>query len=305
MQKALLALGVVVALSGCGSAYRSQQIFSTDSDLTTIDTVACNKHMCGWNPVTWIEQIAFKTPVLQINPYLFKTADSGESLYQQAIKVETGCSASGPGKPVTLANAERARNELIGTALQLADASISEHLSDIKSTETNMNLLFGGATAALTGGASVAGAEGAKVLSAAATGTNAGRSIFNESTYRNALGETLTGSIETDRVLKRTEIINRLTTECTASYPVSVALADVQNYLNGGSFYHGLALIREAAEKANAKRRGEITLDDPLAKQMYDNQLKELQGQAKAIELKNAQTEAELAKLKPAPAANP
>jgi hypothetical protein len=163
----------------------------------------------------------------------------------------------------------------------LADSSISKHLASIKATENNVNLLLGAATAGLTGGATVASEAGAKALSAAATGTNASRGMFNETTYRNALTESLIGSVETDRENKKDKILNRLSNECIANYPVSVALADVQSYLNGGSFYHGLALIREAAELANTKRRGkDILLEDPLAKAMYNIQLSKLQIEA-------------------------
>lgn len=286
----LLILLISSFLTGCGSAYRPPDIF-TENDINTIETSIC-ANMCGYNPFTLVQRSFIGNPTAQINPYKFKI--NGElSLYAVALgPITTACTRKKSSKDASvtgeLGNREIARNELIGTAIRLADAAISTHLGSIKSTETNMNLFFGAATAGLTGGASVAGTEaGAKVLSAAATGTNAGRSIFNETTYRNALGETLTGSIETDRDVKRSELIDRLTSECVSSYPVGIALADVQKYLAGGSFYHGLALIREAAEQANSKRRGkDILLEDPITKQIYENKLLELKDQAADIQNK-------------------
>ena len=277
---------ITVILSGCATAYRPADIFTSDQT-TAIEETAC-PDCSNWNVFTRIQRVMFEEPIEQINPYQFEKG--GKNFYTLATTTTTDCNRNKDGdKSPTgkLGTAEIARNELIGTTIMLADSSISKHLASIKATETNMNLLLGAATAGLTGGATVASEAGAKALSAAATGTNASRGMFNETTYRNALSETLIGSVETDRELKREKILGRLANECIANYPVSVALADVQNYLNGGSFYHGLALIREAAELANTKRRKQdILLEDPLAKAMYNNLL--LKSQIEAAINQNA-----------------
>ncbi|MFZ2725159.1 MAG: hypothetical protein WAX77_02790 [Methylococcaceae bacterium] len=260
---------LVITLSGCGAAYRPADIFTSDNSDIIIQKNCPN--CAPWNLITQIERRVLEEPTSQINPYTFK------SLYPIATKPLSDCTRKKSDNGLVTGNlgvAETARNELIGTTIMLADSAISKHLAEIKSVETNTNLFLGAATAGLTGGATVAGEVGAKALSAAATGTNAARGMFNETTYRNALSETLIGSIETDRENKKQDILAKLNSQCVADYPVSIALADVQNYLNGGSFYHGLALIREAAELANAKRRGQsIILEDELAKSMYNKQL--------------------------------
>ena len=112
------------------------------------------------------------------------------------------------------------------------------------------------------------------------------RGIFNETTFRNALSKTLIGAIVTHQIARGKEISDRLISKCISTYPVSWALADIQNYLNEGSFYHGLALIREAAEMANAKRRGkDILLEDPLAQIMYKNLVLEQEIKEKNLEV--------------------
>jgi hypothetical protein len=249
----------------------------------------------------------FENPIYQMNPYLYnpmctdtdikscvKTSyyaiasglvsgpGPGPALTPAPAPVDPQCTidkGDGKIKSPTLGKQEQARNQLIGASLRLADAAVSNHLASAKATENNMNLLLGAATAGLTGGATVAGTEvGAKVLSAAASGTNAARSIFNESVYRNALGETLVGAIESDREARRKIITDRLT-ECVSTYPVEIALADIQKYLEAGSFYHGLALIREAAEQANSARRGKIVLEDEELKLLHDIQVAKLKNE--------------------------
>lgn len=243
--KRFLSITVSIPLvTACASAHRVPPIF-TDEQTAEIKTNKCVD--CGINPVTWIQRLS-EAPIQQINPYLYK------SYYTNAST--PGSSTCAPPNR-KLDTKEQARNNLLSVAIRLAEASTSEHLSAIKATETNMNLLLGAATAGLTGGASVAAsAEGAKVLSAAATGTNAGRAMFNETTYRNALGETLVSSIETAQDLERTELVQKMTW-CIDEYPVELALADVQKYLENGSFYHGLALIRTAAEEKNSATKHE------------------------------------------------
>lgn len=278
-------------LSGCASAYRPADIF-TEEPTTTLDPDTC-AGLCGKNPFTWIQRLMFENPVYQINPYLYnptcKDLNScvNNSYYSQAANSgDSKCEIIKEGekiKSVKLGKQEQARNELIGVSLRLADSAVSNHLASTKATENNMNLLLGAATAGLTGGATVAGSElAAKALSAAATGTNATRSMFNESVYRNALGETLVGAIESDRETRRATITDRLI-ECVSTYPVEIALSDIQKYLDAGSFYHGLALIREAAEQANSVRRGKIVLEDEQLKLLYQIEVEKLKKEIQEI----------------------
>jgi hypothetical protein len=100
----------------------------------------------------------------------------------------------------------------------------------------------------------VAAESAAKALAAAATGTNAFRSIFSETTFRNALGETLIGTIDAELSSQKQSIYKKLLLECVDSYPVEIALSEVQNYKDTGSFYNGLALVRRAAEQNIASK---------------------------------------------------
>ncbi len=295
LKKFYFTLCITIALFGCSTVYRPADIF-TNENIDSIYESGC-PNCSPLNIATQIQRRMFEERISQINPYKFKVGE--KILYEKATGTEEGtsCNRKKENKVLTgeLGSREIARNELIGTAIMLADSSISKHLGGIKSSEVNFNLLLGAATAGLTGGASVAGEVGARTLSAAATGTNAARGIFNETTFRNALSETLIGAIQTNQIVRRNEIFDKLVSECISTYPVSIALSDVQNYLSQGSFYHGLALIREAAELANSKRRGkDILLEDPLAKLMYQNLI--LDQEAKAAAREAAKTSQEKGK---------
>ena len=114
------------------------------------------------------------------------------------------------------------------------------------------------ATLGLTGGASVAAPLTAKALSASATGTGGARSLFNEQTFRNALVESLAQAVETDRDEFLETVIRPRQLLGIDKYDIEAAIFDARNYHERGSFYHGLALIREAVEKESTKRKTNI-----------------------------------------------
>jgi hypothetical protein len=270
MKKFISAAISIPLLTACASAHRVPPIFT---QANTKDIISNNCVDCGFNPVTWVQRLS-EAPIQQINPYKY------QSYYETASTGSSTCTAANR----MLGTKEQARNNLLSVSIRLAEASTSEHLSAIKATETNMNLLLGAATAGLTGGASVAAtAEGAKVLSAAATGTNAGRAMFNETTYRNALGETLVSSIETAQDLERIGLVQKMTW-CIDEYPVELALADVQKYLENGSFYHGLALIRTAAEEKNSSVKDSA---EKKVEVLFENREKEALEPAKQARIKS------------------
>lgn len=224
-----------LVLIGCSHNQKPSAIFNYSYG-NEIEETYCVQ--CGINPILWTIALFSGETTQQINPNEYEGL---YKKYKDSIPV-VNCSKD-------FGLSERARNDLLAASLRLADASISEHLGMLKATEIDMNLILGAATAGLTGGASVAGAATAKSLSAAATGTNAFKSIFNESTYRNALGETLIGAIDAELISQKVDIVNSMITKNSCHYPLELGLADIQRYLNSGSFYNGLALIRKASEQ--------------------------------------------------------
>ena len=263
-------------ISGCGGDYRPPDIFNYNIGYDQnggldpkqefkIESTSCPD--CNELSPRKIYTPFTGSLVLQLNPYTYG------GYYKKAANVESdsanSCNNGSPPKtekqigtlPTKFTERERARNALIGASLRLSDIAISSHLASMKSAEVDFNMLFGLATSGLTAGASVAGAATAKALSAAATGTNASKSIFNETTYRNALGETLVSAIDADLISKKQKILEKLLYLCVDSYPVDIALDDVQNYKDSGSFYNGLALVRQAAEQNTAKKIEEVNAD--------------------------------------------
>jgi hypothetical protein len=177
------------------------------------------------------------TPVL--NPYSYNPDQSKQSLYQQA----QGNSDA----------ARAARNRLQSTMMTLSDQIISQHLSKITGLQVGMNTIMGAAASGLSAGAAIAAAPLAGYLAEASTSVNASQSLINEQVYRDALVQSLVGAIETDRAELAADIRERQR-KSTQDYPVEAAIADANDYHQRGSFYHGLVLIRAAAEEANQTR---------------------------------------------------
>jgi hypothetical protein len=156
----------------------------------------------------------------------------------------------------------QARNELQAAAMRFSDAATALHLASLRATETDINLLLGAASIGLTGAASVAASETAKALAAAATGTQGARALISEQVYRNALTESVIQLIEADRELTARQIRAKWSL-AVADYPVEAALGDSEEYHQKGSFFHGLALLRSAAEeKAKAAKTAALASTD-------------------------------------------
>jgi hypothetical protein len=226
-------------LAGCGTAYRVTPITSTR--YASPETWTERPH--------WYERGYRLDRNIYLNPYTYNPRNT---------KLIAGANAAGdratsfygiasdPAQAGTDA-ARIARNQLQNAIMRVSDQMTAAHLSELKSTENNGNILLGATTLGLTGGASVAGAATAKALAAAATGTGGARELFNNQVYRNALVETLIGAIEADRITFGGQIRAKQA-KPIADYDVEAALRNACEYHLRGSFYHGLALIREAAE---------------------------------------------------------
>lgn len=148
-----------------------------------------------------------------------------------------------------------ARNLLQNAVLRISDQVTAHHLAKLKGYENNTNLILGSAALGLTGGAAVAGEAAAKALAVAATGVVGARELFNDQVFRNALIETIIAAIEADRSKYLEDVIHAGQKKPIEEYDVEAALKDANEYHFRGSFYHGLGLVRDAAEKENNRKR--------------------------------------------------
>ena len=265
---AVFALFIATAalLGGCASNYKVRPV----TDTSRLETEP-------WVWKKWLGYLGVDGPQTRgeyLNPYTYnpssvhssgskkKTNHRANSLYTQAV--------SGPGGEAR----RQARNQLQNAILVLSDNATAKHLAGLKAAENAANLILGGAAIGLSSGASVAAVNAAKALSVASAGAGGFRGLVNEQLYRDALGETIVRAIETDRAQFLASIIVPNQKRPVADYDVAAALREANEYHHRGSFYHGLALVRESAEKANAEakekadksRAGEATgLDDDRA----------------------------------------
>jgi 23S rRNA pseudoU1915 N3-methylase RlmH len=194
-------------------------------------------------------------PIELINPETYKPPGSEKSLYQIANNPNTSPNA-----------AKTARTKLQEKIMEVSNNEVAGHLSRVTSTQVTVNILLGGASTALSGAASLATGNNASTLSELSTVTGAFRSLFNEQVYRNALVETLVAAIASDRNKFLSDIRNLKQTLPIDEYCVQAAIHDMVRYHDKGSFYHGLTLIREAAEAENRKRLQKST---PEAERKY------------------------------------
>jgi hypothetical protein len=213
-------------------------------------------------------------PSYKINYYVFKELFGEQMTFELVGDIE---------------ESKNARNMLQTAIMGVSDRALGKHLSSVKATQVNVNLLLGLATTGLTGYGSVAAEATGKVVSAAATGTNSARSLISDQVYRDALAETLVNSIITKRLeLKKGIEIKQ--EKSVAEYNVEAAIADALDYHEKGSFYYGLTLIRESAEQANISRINALEKE-------RKNQLEILSIKSE-IELQNLKNKLEVEKLK-------
>ncbi len=230
--------------AGCGTAYKVTPVTSTRK--AYVET---------WTErPRWYERLYRADRNIYLNPYTYNPANphvlNGKSASTNRIGSFFWIAVNGTNEEARMI----ARNQLQNAIMRLSDQMTASHLSELKSTENFGNILLGAATLGLTGGASVAAPVTAKAFSASATGTGGARELFNNQVYRNALLETLIGSIESDRQ-EFAMTITRKQTNSILKYDAESAIRDANEYHQRGSFYHGLALIREAAEKSNQDKK--------------------------------------------------
>jgi hypothetical protein len=229
-------------LTGCASYYRVADIENHKKESPKTFRV--------WKGSRW-------RYVESINPESYKlNANDPNTLFNIATGYfldSKNTNDLGTNQTPTLIRAKLARNELQGIMIGLSDKEVSRHLSEVTGTQITVNMVLGAAALGTSGAGAVATTAMAKVFSAMAAGFTGVKSLFNEEVYRNALIQTLVGSI----ISKRNEIRAEIEVSQEKSihdYSVTQAINDVRQLNESGSFYYGLTLIREAADATNAVR---------------------------------------------------
>ncbi len=183
-----------------------------------------------------------------------------------------------------------ARNELVLKMLEVSDYNCSQHLSRVTGFQIEVDLISGMATLGLAGAATVATGGTAQALAAAATATTGFGTLFNDTVYRNALVQTLVGTIRSRREEFYKGEIEPNLEKSVADYEPGKAISQIRQYHEMGSFYVGLTFIREAAERSNQSRTGVIdeTMQANLSTALAEAQLKRNTAQKKADDAKPA-----------------
>jgi hypothetical protein len=240
---AFLAVAVVATVTGCRSIYRADPVVDERRNRTDIFT----EPVCSFARFkNWI----IDNHPLYINPTRYCLPGETNSLFSQASYRGTDTNE--------LSKARQARNLLQNLIIGLAYENSGQHAAGIKATENGANLLLGGATIGLSGGASVAAAATAKALAAAATGTAGGRALFNDETFRDNLAEAMFKAMDTDREKFLVEVILPNQTNSVLDYDVARAISDAQVYNEKASFYYELSTVLQDIGKATDARKAKI-----------------------------------------------
>jgi hypothetical protein len=235
-----------VAVVGCNQKYRVDSVLSTDEG----------------DGIPWKERsdAGFMTDVEKINPYTYNGKEVGsysDSLYYIA--------SNDPDE----SKRKNARNQLQSAIMRISDDTTAVHLTSIKATENNINLLLGIPAIGMSAAAAVSPLGAANSLSAASTGLQGSRSFVNEQVFRNTLFDSIILLIEEDRKTLRDAIRSKWD-HPIAKYNIEAAIQDATDYHQRGSFYHGLALLADAAkDKVNMLRGSRTQLESPGVLQSF------------------------------------
>lgn len=233
MRRFLLSLFLVmsiVGLSGCaGDIYMASPFLSDDKYQTTIKSRGFK---------------CIDTDYKTINPYTFTPTGKkdAKSLYET---MQEGSDEEAK---------KAARNDLLNAVLSVSDENVASHLASVTGTRVTVDMITGTAALGLAGVAAVSVADTAKYLAAGAAGATGLRSLFSEVVYRDALVQTLVGSIQTEREKYYETVVKPMLAQPVSAVGIGEIRRVAQEYHKRGHFYHGLTLIRQAAEAANQER---------------------------------------------------
>lgn len=186
-----------------------------------------------------------------VNPILKSTDiyDTNQSFYVKDKKI---INTEGTSFKNAFHDAEQnqtARNKLLSRLILLSDEVCEEHKGNILGNSANINISLGGATTLFSSLATIVGAETTKtVFSAAATVTNAGRSLVNEEVYYNSFAIAIIKAIDKEREVARLHLKNEMNKNAN-QYTIVQGILDVNMYHNSCSFQNGLKIVSESVDK--------------------------------------------------------
>ena len=258
----LLALCFSLALFGCAKQYQVPPLLTTEAH--TSMTYNCEAFF-SW-PTCW-----FAREVPQINPYTFNpTCKNGQTADGQLPECESYYSiATGLSTTKSLNNEElrsneqnnndntstrrrNARNYVVNALIAASLESTSSYQAGVQVIQSDSNLFFKLATAALTGAGAVSGASAAQALSAAAAGTNTAQSGVSEEIYQKQLAGNINGAVAEAKKAKLLEIYTSLAEKDADQYNVQRGIADAIEFHQLSSFYKALEISNEALSNKTA-----------------------------------------------------
>jgi len=187
-----------------------------------------------------------------VNPIMKSTDilnDNNQSFY---LKNEKIINTEGTAFKEAFQNAQNdpnARNTLLSRFILLSDEVCEEHKGNILGNSVNFNVTLGGATTIFSSLATVVGAETTKMaFSAAATVSNASRSLVNEEVYYNSFAIAIIKAIDKEREIERLHIKNEMDKN-TSQYTIVQGILDVNVYHNLCSFQNGLKIVSESVDR--------------------------------------------------------
>lgn len=163
-----------------------------------------------------------------------------------------GQSESDPTAYKSAVTDKNIRNRLQTRIMELSDRVCEQHKGDIVANAALINSSLGILTSVLSGTSAIVGGQAAKsALAAVAAMTNAGRDTISETFYQQRLVDAIIRSIDASREEMEAIINSKRESSTTANdYNVDEAVRDALLYHQRCSFYHGITVLADAADKA-------------------------------------------------------
>lgn len=240
---------ISTVLTGCGTNYRTRSVVNTSRD----DKFGWEKRSKKPWATEFLEKRRF------INPYTY--GPDGGSSNQSYYFLAYGAIKSTNGSSQNLLLAAHFRNEMQNAVLSAARQESASHFARVMADENLSNVVLGLATLGLSGGASVAGGTTGRALAAAAAGSEGARGLLNDEIFRGAFIESIIRLCQ----ISQEEHLNYIRGKQTLGileYGLEEAISDIREYENRGSFYNGLALLKDAVQKDVITRDGK-TISSP------------------------------------------
>lgn len=153
------------------------------------------------------------------------------------------------------------RDMVVDIYVHAADARYRAFLAQLSRQTKGVNLGHDLLIIGLSGGASIAGKSTANALSAAVAGLAGSRASISKELYFEKTLPALIAGMESARLKQKIMIYTKLRTEDVNSYPLGVALSDVDSYEASASLDAGIAQVTAAATAAAAEEQRKL---DPL-----------------------------------------